>query len=71
MITDEEIDKCIKKYMKNKEFIKNKEYYVTNIQNMINVIINCDKRIKYICCVFCLKCKKLNNIIDHRCKFMN
>ena len=52
LITDEEIDKCIKKYMKNKEFIKNKEYYVTNIQNMINVIINCDKRIKYICCGF-------------------
>ena len=46
MITDEKIDKCIKKYMKNKEFIKNKEYYVTNIQNMINVINKCDARIK-------------------------
>ena len=57
--------------MKNKEFIKNKEYYVTNIQNMINVINKCDARIKTICCGGCLKCKKLNNIINHRCKFMN
>ena len=71
LITDEKIDNCIKKYMKNKEFIKNKEYYVSNIKDIINVIINCDKRIKYICCGYCLKCKKLNNIINHRCKFMN
>ena len=27
LVIDEEIDKCIKKYMKNKEFIKNKKYY--------------------------------------------
>ncbi len=35
LIIDEKIDKCVKKYMKNKEFIKNKEYYVTNIKNVI------------------------------------
>jgi len=28
LITDEKIDKCVKNYMRNKEFIKNKEYYV-------------------------------------------
>jgi hypothetical protein len=30
--------------------MKNKEYYVTNIQNMINVINKCNARIKTICC---------------------
>lgn len=58
LITDEKIDKCVKKYMKNKEFIKNKEYYVTNIKDIINIINKCDNRIKYICCGACLKCKK-------------
>jgi prophage antirepressor-like protein len=43
LISDENIDGCVKKYMKNKEFIKNKEYYVTNIKDIINVINNCDK----------------------------
>lgn len=70
LITDEKIDKCIKKYMKNKEFIKNKEYYVTNIKDILNVINNCDKRIINICCGYCLKCKKINNIIRHKCKLM-
>jgi len=50
LVIDEEIDKCIKKYMKNKEFIKNKEYYDTNIKNIIKVINNCDDIIKTICC---------------------
>jgi prophage antirepressor-like protein len=70
LITDENIDKCVKKYMKNKEFIKNKEYYYTNIKDIINVINNCDNRIKNICCGACLKCKKINNIVNHKCKYM-
>jgi len=69
LITDEKIDMCIKKYMKNKEFIKNKEYYVLNIKDIISIINKCDNRIKNICCGFCLKCKKLNNIINHKCKY--
>ena len=36
--------------MKNKEYIKNKEFYVTTINNAIKLINNCDSRIKYICC---------------------
>ncbi len=70
LITDENIDKCVKKYMKNKEFIKNKEYYYTNIKDIKNVINNCDNRIKNICCGACLKCKKINNIVNHKCKYM-
>ena len=56
--------------MKNKEFIKNKEYYVTNMTEMIKVITNCDNRIKDICCGGCLKCKKINDIAKHKCKYM-
>jgi hypothetical protein len=56
--------------MKDKEFIKNKEYYVTNISGIIKIINNCDKRIKNICCGYCLKCKKINNITTHKCKYV-
>jgi len=70
LIIDEQIDKCIKKYMRNKEFIKNKEYYVTNIKNIIKIINKCDIRIKNMWCGACLKCKKLENIITHKCKYI-
>lgn len=69
LINDEDIDKCIKKTLKNKEFIKNKEYYVINTKQIIKVINKCDKRIKTICCGYCLKCKKLDTITTHKCKY--
>jgi prophage antirepressor-like protein len=71
LIKDESIDKCIKNVLKNKEFIKNKEHYVINKKQIINVINKCDKRIKIICCGYCLKCKKLETIIKHKCKYIN
>ncbi len=71
LIEDDSIDKCIKNVFKNKEFIKNKEYYVTNLKEIINVINKCDKRIKTICCGYCLKCNKLDNIIVHKCKHVS
>ncbi len=70
LVKDESIDKCIKNLLKNKEFIKNKEHYVINTKQIIKIINNCDKRIKYICCGYCLKCKNLNDIIKHKCKFI-
>ena len=69
LIKDENIDKCIKNVLKNKEFIKNKEHYVINTKQIIKVINTCDKRIKNICCGYCLKCKKLDTITKHKCKF--
>lgn len=45
LIKDASIDICIKKYLRNKEFIKNKEYYVSNIKQIIKIINNCDERI--------------------------
>jgi hypothetical protein len=69
-LKDESIDKCIKNVLKNKEFIKNKEHYVINTKQIIKVINKCDERIKSICCGYCLKCKKLETIIKHKCKYL-
>ncbi len=70
LIKDASIDNCIKKYLRNKEFIKNKEYYVSNIKQIIKIINNCDKRITELCCGYCMKCKKIKDIIQHKCKFI-
>lgn len=70
LIKDESIDKCIKNVLKNKEFIKNKEHYLINTRQIIKVINNCDKRIKTICCGYCLKCKKVDTITTHKCKYV-
>ena len=70
LVKDETIDKCIKNVLKNKEFIKNKEHYVINTKQIIKVINKCDIRIKNICCGYCLKCKKLETIIKHKCKYL-
>ena len=71
LIKDASIDICIKKYLRNKEFIKNKEYYVSNIKEIIKIINNCDKRIIQLCCGYCMKCKKLKEITQHKCKYIN
>jgi prophage antirepressor-like protein len=70
LIKDASIDICIKKYLRNKEFIKNKEYYVSNIKQIIKIINSCDKRITELCCGYCMKCKKIKDIIQHKCKFI-
>jgi prophage antirepressor-like protein len=70
LVKDKSIDKCIKNLLKNKEFIKNKEHYVINTKQIIKIINKCDERIKNICCGYCLKCKKLDKITTHKCKFL-
>jgi len=35
MVKNKEIDSCIKKIMKNEEFIKNKEYYMTTLNKIL------------------------------------
>jgi hypothetical protein len=69
IIKSESIDRCIKIIFKNKQFIKNKEYYLTNIKQIIKVILKCDKRIRKICCGYCFSCKTLDSIINHKCKY--
>jgi prophage antirepressor-like protein len=69
IIDDENLDKCIKNFMKNKEYIKNKEFYVTKLSDIITTLNKCDNRIKYLTCGYCLKSKKLTDMILHKCKF--
>lgn len=69
LIKDQTIDRCIRNVLKNKEFIKNKEHYLINTKQIIKVIKHCDNRIKTICCGYCMKCKKLNTITTHKCKY--
>lgn len=70
MVTSKKIDKCIKNIMKNEEFIKNKEYYKTSLKKIIKFIKACSKKIKEICCGYCLKCYRLSKITIHRCSLM-
>lgn len=69
IIDDEKLDTCIKKFMRNKEYIKNKEFYVTNIKNIVKILNICNKKIKKLSCGYCLKSKSLNDIIKHKCKY--
>jgi hypothetical protein len=70
MIDNEEIDKCIKKLMKNEEFIKNKEYYMTTLNKILRFIKTCDKSLDTICCGYCLQCYNFDKIKSHQCKFL-
>ena len=65
LLEDSTIDKCIKQIMKNEEYIKNKEFYKSSLQKCLNFIIECNDKIKYVYCGYCLKKFKLNNIIKH------
>ena len=71
LVDDEKIDKCIKKIMKNEEFIKNKEYYKTSLNKILNFIKDCDDSLDEICCGYCLKCYKFNKIKIHKCKYIS
>ncbi len=71
MVEDKSIDNCIKNIMKNDEFIKNKEYYLTKLNRILKFINSCDKSLEYICCGYCLKCYNFNKIKQHKCKYSN
>jgi hypothetical protein len=65
------IDSCIKKIFKNKEFIKNKEYYMTSLNEIIDFIKKCDNRLNKLSCGYCLKSYILQYdvVIKHKCKW--
>ena len=69
LVNDSSIDKCIKDTLKNKELIKNKEYFDTSLKIILKVIKSCDNSINKICCGFCLKCYDFNKIKLHKCKY--
>jgi prophage antirepressor-like protein len=70
LVHDKQIDECIKKIMKNDEFIKNKEYYMTSLNKILEFITKCDVRLNTICCGYCLKCYNFDKIKIHKCKFI-
>ena len=70
LVNNEKIDKCIKKIMKNEEFIKNKEYYKTSLNNTLAFIKYCDDSLNEICCGYCLKCYNFDKIKIHKCKYI-
>jgi predicted GIY-YIG superfamily endonuclease len=65
-----EIDKCIKKIMKNEEYIKNKEFYKITLKHALKFINKCSTDIDNIKCGYCLKNYKFETISKHKCKFI-
>jgi prophage antirepressor-like protein len=70
MVKDKKIDSCIKKIMKNEEFIKNKEYYMTTLNKILKFISKCDITLNKINCGYCLELYDFDNIKDHKCKYI-
>jgi prophage antirepressor-like protein len=70
LVKDKSIDTCIKKIMKNEEFIKNKEQYKTTFNQIIKFIKECDSSLNKIYCGYCLKCYNFDNIKLHKCKYI-
>ena len=70
LIEDPAIDKCIKKIMKDKEYIKNKEFYKSSLNKIIIFIKKCYEKFNSIHCGFCHKKLKLEHlkIKKHNCK---
>ena len=70
-VQNEEIDKCIKKIMKNQEYIKNKEFYKISLNSALKFINKCSSDINNISCGYCLKEYNFNTMSKHKCKLIN
>ena len=62
MVKDKKIDSCIKKIMKNEEFIKNKEYYMSTLNKILKFISKCDITLDKINYGYCLELYDFDNI---------
>ncbi len=71
MVNNNQIDTCIKKILKNDEYIKNKEYYLIKLKRILKFINSCDPTLNKICCGYCLKCYTFEKIHYHKCKYIN
>jgi prophage antirepressor-like protein len=67
-VEDAEIDKCIKKIMKNQEYIRNKEFYKVSLNNALKFIKKCNIQLNNISCGYCLKEYKFQSILKHKCQ---
>jgi prophage antirepressor-like protein len=70
LIEDSKIDSCIKKAMKDKEYIKNKEFYKVALSSIFNFINKCNKEIKTVYCGYCQKKMSFNIACKHKCKLI-
>jgi hypothetical protein len=70
MVKSKHIDTCMKKIMKNEEFIKNKEFYLARLSRILEFIKSCDLNLDKIYCGYCLKCYRFNKIKLHKCKYV-
>ena len=71
LIEDPKIDSCIKKIMKDKEYIKNKEFYKASLISIFNFIHKCNNSIKNVCCGYCQKNMSFAVASSHKCKLIN
>ena len=70
LIEDPKIDSCIKKAMKDKEYIKNKEFYKASLNSIFKFINKCNKNVKTVCCGYCQKKMSFTAASDHKCKLI-
>lgn len=62
-----DIDDCIKKILRNKELIKNKEFYKITLKKALDYIYKCDNSLNKIACGYCLKSYNFDIISKHTC----
>jgi predicted GIY-YIG superfamily endonuclease len=70
LIKDSKIDSCIKKIMKDKEYIKNKEFYKTTLKSIFKFIHKCNNSVKTVCCGYCQKNMSFTTAECHKCKLI-
>jgi len=70
LINDKKIDSCIKKAMKDKEYIKNKEFYKVSLSSIFKFINKCNKKVKNIYCGYCQKKMTFSIACKHNCKLI-
>jgi prophage antirepressor-like protein len=70
LINDSKIDSCIKKAMKDVEYIKNKEFYKASLSSIFNFIKKCNNSIKNVCCGYCQKNMSFGVACNHKCKLI-
>lgn len=66
-VTGTYVDNCIKKILRNKELIKNKEFYKITLKNALDYIYKCDNSLNKISCGYCLRSYKFDTILKHTC----
>lgn len=62
------IDKCLKNILRNKELIKNKEFYKLSLHNALSYIHKCEPSLSTIYCGYCLQIFTFTSISSHKCK---